>query len=31
MFGRRPPGTTGFYPGYFRDLNGNKLNVCISG
>ena len=26
-----PRGTSGFYAGYFRDLDGNKLNVFISG
>ena len=26
-----PRGTRGFYAGYFRDLDGNKLNVFISG
>lgn len=26
-----PRGTSGFYVGYFRDLDGNKLNVFISG
>ena len=29
-----PPGTrgtSGFYAGYFRDLDGNKLNVFIRG
>jgi predicted lactoylglutathione lyase len=25
-----PRGTSGFYAGYFRDLDGNKLNVFIS-
>jgi len=26
-----PRGTSGFYAGYFRDLDGNKLNVfCVS-
>jgi predicted lactoylglutathione lyase len=26
-----PRGTRGFYAGYFRDLDGNKLNVFVSG
>lgn len=27
-----PRGTSGFYAGYFRDLDGNKLNVfCMGG
>jgi predicted lactoylglutathione lyase len=26
-----PRGTRGFYAGYFRDLDGNKLNVFIWG
>lgn len=26
-----PRGASGFYAGYFRDLDGNKLNVFISG
>lgn len=26
-----PRGTSGFYAGYFRDRDGNKLNVFISG
>jgi catechol 2,3-dioxygenase-like lactoylglutathione lyase family enzyme len=26
-----PRGTSGFYAGYFRDLDGNKLNVYIPG
>jgi predicted enzyme related to lactoylglutathione lyase len=26
-----PRGTSGFYAGYFRDLDGNKMNVFISG
>ena len=25
-----PRGTSGFYAGYFRDLDGNKLNVFVS-
>jgi predicted lactoylglutathione lyase len=23
-----PRGSSGFYAGYFRDLDGNKLNIC---
>ncbi len=26
-----PRGDSGFYAGYFRDLDGNKLNVCHMG
>ena len=26
-----PRGTSGFYAGYFRDLDGNKLNVFVAG
>ena len=26
-----PRGTSGFYAGYFRDLDGNKLNAYVAG